>query len=66
MNIRLLGDLREPDERTLIFGPLGIGGQMRAEDSAEFLQRLMARHELVPGVADGTRQSFDQLREIFP
>jgi hypothetical protein len=66
MDVRPLRDLREPDERTLIFGPLGIGGQMRAEDSAEFLQRLMARHELTPGVADGTRRSFDQLREIFP
>jgi hypothetical protein len=66
MGVRPLGDLREPDERTLIFGPLGIGGRLRAEDSAEFLQRIMNRHELVPAVADGTRRSFDQLREIFP
>jgi hypothetical protein len=66
MDIRPLEELRESDERTLIFGPLGIGGQMRAEDSAEFLQRLMARDELVPAVADGTRRSFDHLREIFP
>lgn len=65
MDIRPLGNLREPDERTLIFGPLGIGGRMRTEDSAEFLQRLMARHVLVPAVAEGTRRSFDQLREIF-
>jgi hypothetical protein len=26
----------------------------------------MARHVLVPAVAEGTRRSFDQLREIFP
>jgi hypothetical protein len=43
VGVRPLGDLREPDERTLIFGPLGIGGRMRAEESAEFLQRLMTR-----------------------
>lgn len=66
MEVRSLAELREADEPTLMFGPLGIGGRMRAEDSAEFLQRVIARHELAPGVADGTRRSFDQLRRIFP
>jgi hypothetical protein len=55
----------EADERTLSFNPLGLGGRMRPEDSAEFQQQVIARYELVPAVAEGTRQSFDQLREIF-
>lgn len=64
--IKSLEELLQPDERTLGFGPLGLGGRMRPEDSAEFLQQVVARYELVPAVAEGTRQSFDQLREAFP
>jgi hypothetical protein len=63
--VRPISELREADELTLAFGPMGLGGQMPPEDSAEFLQRLMARHELAPAVADGTRRSFDQLRNAF-
>jgi hypothetical protein len=66
MIIRSLPELQQADERTLAFGPLGLGGRMRPEDSAKFLQQVMARYELAPAVAEGTRQSFDQLREIFP
>ena len=66
MVIRLLSELCQADGRTLACGPLGLGGQMRPEDSAEFWQQVVARHELVPAVAKGTRDSFEQLREIFP
>jgi hypothetical protein len=66
MVIRSLPELRRADERTLAFGPLGFGGSMRPEYSAEFLQQVVARYELVPAVAEGTRRSFDQLREVFP
>lgn len=66
MVIRSLPELRRVDERTLAFGPLGFGGSMRPEDSAEFWQKVVARYELVPAVAEGTRRSFDQLREVFP
>lgn len=66
MVIRSLLELHHADERTLAFGPLGYGGLMRPEDSAEFLQQVAARYELVPAVAEGTRQSFDQLRGVFP
>jgi hypothetical protein len=65
MVIRSLSDLQAPDDRTLHSSPLGLGGRMGPEDSAEFQQHVVARHELVPAVAEGTRQSFDQLREIF-
>ena len=63
--IKSLAELRDSDVRSLAFSPLGLGGQMRPEDSAEFHQRTVARHVLVPEVAEGTRQSFDQLREIY-
>jgi len=65
MIIKSLSELQEADERTLPFNPLGLGGRMRPEHSAEFQQQVIARYELVPAVAEGTRQSFDQLREIF-
>jgi hypothetical protein len=65
MIIKSLAELREADKRTLPFSPVGLGGRMRPEDSAEFQQQVVARYELVDAVAEGTRQSFDQLREIF-
>jgi len=65
MIIKTLSELQEADERTLHFNPIGLGGRMRPEDSAEFQQQLVARHDLVPAVADGTRQSFEQLRTIY-
>ena len=65
MIIKSLSELLEADERTLSFSPWGLGGRMQSEDSAEFQQKVIARYELVPAVAEGTRQSFDQLREIF-
>ncbi|HEV2377002.1 MAG TPA: hypothetical protein VGS19_33170, partial [Streptosporangiaceae bacterium] len=65
MIIKSLAELREADERTLRFNPLGLGGRMRPEDSAEFQQQVIARYELVEAVAEGTRHSFDQLREIL-
>jgi hypothetical protein len=37
---------------------------MRTEDSADFQQHVVARHELVPAVAGGNRQSFEQLRSL--
>jgi hypothetical protein len=65
MIIKSLSELQEADERTLSFNPLGLGGRMRPEDSAEFQQQVIARYELVPAVAQGTRQSFDQVRRIL-
>ena len=65
VNIEPLSELQKPDDRTLHFGPYGLGGTMRPEDSAEFQQRVVARHQLVPAVADGTRQTFEQLKTIY-
>jgi len=65
--IKSLDELRQVDERTLIFTPmgLGIGVQMRPEDSAEYQQQVVAQFELAPTVAEGTRKSFDDLRTVF-
>jgi hypothetical protein len=65
MTIKTLAELQEPDERTLRFSPLGLGGRMRPEDAVDFQQHVVARHNLVAAVAEGTRQSFEQLRTIF-
>lgn len=65
MIIKTLAELREADERSLVFGPDGVGGRMRPEDAAEYQQQVIARHELSAAVADSTRQTFEQLREIY-
>lgn len=64
MEIQTLEDLQAPDERTLAFGPLGLG-RMRPEDSADFQQRVMARLQLADEVCETTRQKFEQLRAAF-
>ncbi len=58
MIIKSLEELRQVDERTLHFTPmgLGIGVQMRPEDSAEFQQQVVAQFELAPAVAEGHPQ----------
>lgn len=52
--IKSLEELREVDERTLHFTPLGlgVGVEMREADAARFQQEQMARLELVPAVAE--------------
>lgn len=62
--IQSLDELREVDDRTLRFTPhgLGVGVRMRPEDSARYLQAVVAQFELV---AAGTRLNFDRLRTIF-
>jgi hypothetical protein len=56
--IKSLDDLREVDQRTLRFTPMGLGidVQMGQEDSAEFQQQVVAQFELAPVVAEDTRE----------
>ncbi len=65
--IKSLDELRQVDDRTLHFTPMGLGidVKMRPEDSAEFQQQAIAQFELAPAVAEGTRRSFDHLRTVF-
>lgn len=60
-----LEELQTPDSTALIFTPLGLGGPMPAERSAEFLQRLVADCELASDVAEGTRREFARLQRLF-
>jgi len=52
MEIKSLEKLRQPDDRTLHFTPLGLGGKMRAEDAAVFQKEVISRAELVPAAAE--------------
>lgn len=65
--IKTLDELRQADDRTLRFTPmgLGLGVQMRPDDAAEYQQQVVAQFDLDPSVAEGTRQSFDHLRSVY-
>ncbi|OQR61992.1 hypothetical protein B6E66_21735 [Streptomyces maremycinicus] len=65
MEIRSLEELQTPDSTALVFNPYGLGAPMPAEQSAEFLQRLVADCELASGVAEGTRREFARLQRLF-
>ena len=64
MERKSLDQLREADERTLAFTPAGLGS-MPPEDAVRYRQDVVARFELPPEVAEGTRQSFDRLRQVY-
>jgi hypothetical protein len=68
VGFRSLEELREPDERTLRFAPPGLamGGTMRPEDAAVFQQQVISHAELVPAVPEGTRNTFERLRMLYP
>lgn len=64
MDITSLEELRQPDERTLRFTSLGFatGGMLSPEDAAVYQQEVINHAELVPAVAEGTRNTFERLR----
>jgi hypothetical protein len=64
MRIQSLSDLTAADERTLIFSPWGLGGQLRPEDAADFQQRCIAGADLIAAVPEHTTQSFERLRDL--
>lgn len=64
MEIKTLAQLQSPDDRTLMFTPLGLG-RMKAEDSADFQQQVIAELHLADDVAERTRAKFEQLRTAF-
>ena len=61
----LLSSLRAPDERTLIFNPLGIGGRLEPPSSALFLSRLLERATLRENVPENISQNFERIRLMF-
>jgi hypothetical protein len=64
VRIRSLDELRQADERTLRFTPLGFdtGGMLRPEDAALYQQESLSHAELSEAVAEGTRSTFGRLR----
>lgn len=65
MIIKTLAELAQPDEASLHFTPWGLGPKMRAEDAAEYQQKLIARYELSERIPETTRNSFERLRTIY-
>ncbi|MGP4103775.1 hypothetical protein [Nonomuraea sp. KM90] len=67
MNMKSLSELQTPDERTLRFTPYGLGidWALTPEAAAEYQQAIMAARTLSPVVSDGTRRSFDMLRDLY-
>ncbi len=67
MDIKSLEELREGDERTQRFAPLGLatGGLLRPEDAAVFQQEVISHADLVPAVAESTRATFERLRSLY-
>lgn len=49
MEVRSLDELREADERTLPFGPLGLGGKLKPQDAAEFQEHFRLLREFCDG-----------------
>lgn len=67
MDIKSLEELRQADERTLRFAPMGLltGAMMRPEDAAMFQQEVIGHADLAPAVAEGTRNTFERLRSLY-
>ncbi len=63
--VKTLAELAEPDEASLVIRPLGIDPAAVAEGVAEYRQRLVAEFELIDGVPEGTRNSYDRVRAIY-
>jgi hypothetical protein len=61
---RSLEDLAASDLMTRRFTPygLGIGYALSPEDSADYIQELVARHSLVPEVPESLRKVYERLR----
>lgn len=65
MDTRTFADLTTPDTRSLSFTPLGLSPRgLTPESAVEFQQRAIAVADLVPGVPEGTRSSFERLRML--
>jgi hypothetical protein len=54
-------ELISPDPRTLVWGPLGLGAQLTAEQSVQWLQEVIAASELASCVPDELRRSYERL-----
>lgn len=58
----LLNRLQEPDERALIFNPLGMGGRMPPEQAARFQAATIEPAQLAADVPEGIRDYWERVR----
>jgi hypothetical protein len=58
----LLTRLQEPDERALVFNPLGLGGRMPPEQAARFQAATIERARLAADVPEGIRDYWERVR----
>jgi hypothetical protein len=58
----LLTRLQEPDERALVFNPLGLGGRMPPEQAARFQAATIERARLAEDVPEGIRDYWERVR----
>src|SRR5215469_8219386 len=65
MIIKTLAELSETDQASLAIRPLNIDSEKLAEGVADYRQRLVASFELVDGVPESTRNSYERLRTIY-
>jgi hypothetical protein len=58
----LLARLQEPDERALIFNPLGLGGRLPADQAARFQAATIEPARLAVDVPEGIRDYWERVR----
>jgi hypothetical protein len=58
----LLTRLQEPDERALVFNPLGMGGRMPPEQAARFQAATIEPARLAEDVPEGIRDYWERVR----
>jgi hypothetical protein len=58
----LLTRLQEPDERALVFHPLGMGGRLQPEQAARFQAATIAAARLADDVPKGLRDYWERVR----
>jgi len=59
-----LRELQTPDEATLAFNRLGLGGRLEPEDAADFQAATIARAVLAANVPDDVRNNFERARKL--
>lgn len=64
MEIRGFEELIAPDDRTLLFGPLGLGAALTADQATKVQQAAIAGADLLDAVPEPLRLSFERLREL--
>lgn len=66
MEIQSFSSLAAPDDRTLVFGGMGLilDGKLLPEDAARLQQEAVLDAELVAEVPDVAREAFDRIRQL--